>query len=88
MQKSQQISKEISAISNKLESFDKAKNVIEGASELIELAELEEDESILEEVEIELSKVEEVLLSLLDEDSTTDELSIVDVSLLSEKSEI
>ena len=59
MQKSQQISKEISAISNKLEGYDKAKNVIESASELIELAELDEDESILEEVDAELSKVEE-----------------------------
>ena len=56
--KSQQISKEISSLTNKVKAFDKAYRTIEDALSIIELAEEENDESILEEIESELKSVE------------------------------
>lgn len=55
--KAQRISKEISAISGKVEAYDKAEKIISDAEELIELAELEGDESVYEELDSELSEV-------------------------------
>ena len=45
--KSQQISKEIASLSNKVGAFDKAEKTVEDALAIIELAEEENDESIL-----------------------------------------
>lgn len=58
LEKSQHISKEISFLENKISSFDKAEKTINEVSELIELAELEEDESVLTDIESELTLVE------------------------------
>jgi len=59
--KSQQISKEIASLTNKVGAFDKAEKVILDTSEIIELAQEENDESILEEVEKELLEVEKTI---------------------------
>ena len=56
--KSQQISKEIARLTNKVSSFDKAERTIEDTLVIIELAEEENDESILEEIESDLKAVE------------------------------
>ena len=56
--KSQQIAKEIASLTNKVKAFDKAYRTIEDALSIIELAEEENDESILEEIESELKSVE------------------------------
>lgn len=57
LSKSQQISKEISSLSNKVTAFDKAEKTINDAAEIIDLAEEENDESILDEIEQELTAV-------------------------------
>ncbi len=59
--KSQQISKEIVSLTNKITAFDKAKSSIEGAIELIDIAEEENDESFFEEILAELSAVEKTI---------------------------
>ena len=59
--KSQQISKEIASLTNKVSSFDKAEKVILDTSEIIELAQEENDESILDEVQKELLEVEKTI---------------------------
>ena len=56
--KSQQISKEIARLTNKVSSFDNAERTIEDTLVIIELAEEENDESILEEIESDLKAVE------------------------------
>ena len=56
--KSQQISKEIAALSNKVSAFDKAEKTVDDAEGMVELAEEENDESILDELDGELSEVE------------------------------
>lgn len=56
--KAQQISKDISALSNKVEAYDKASKTIADAEDLVELAESEGDESIYEELNTELSDAE------------------------------
>lgn len=56
--KSQQISKEIAALSNKVSAFDKAEKTVDEAEGIVELAEEENDESFLDELEGELSEVE------------------------------
>ena len=58
--KSQQISKEISAISSKVNEFNKAEKIINDASDIIEMAE-ESDEDIFTEVDGELKSVEKSL---------------------------
>lgn len=61
MQKSQQISKEIASLSNKVNTFKKAEKILSDADEIVELAEMENDESILEEVESELKDLEKTV---------------------------
>lgn len=55
--KSQQISKDISAISNKVNAFLKAEKTVNDAAEIIELAD-ENDESLFLEIDTELKEVE------------------------------
>ena len=50
--KSQQISKEIAFLANKVTAYSKAEKTVLEAEELVDLAELENDESILEELGI------------------------------------
>ncbi len=59
--KSQKILKEISALNNKVSAFDKAKAVVDGVDELVQLADEENDESILDEVQGELAAVEKTI---------------------------
>ncbi len=59
--KSQKILKEISALNNKVSAFDNAKSIVDGVGELVQLAEEENDESILDEVQGELSAVEKTI---------------------------
>ena len=56
--KSQQISKEIAFLTNRVNAFDKAERFINDAFELVDLAEEENDESLLEELQVEFSAVE------------------------------
>ena len=58
LEKSQKISKEIAFLSNRVNAFNKAEKTILDASEIIDLAEEENDESVLVELEEELSNVE------------------------------
>lgn len=59
--KSQQISKEIASLTNKISGFDKAEKTIDDALEIVELAEEAGDESLLAEIESELSDVEKAV---------------------------
>ena len=59
--KSQQISKEIASLTNKISGFDKAEKTIDDALEIVELAEEASDESLLAEIESELSDVEKAV---------------------------
>ena len=61
LQKSQQISKEIASLTNKVTTFDKAEKVINDASDIIDLAEEENDESLFIELESELTNVEKTV---------------------------
>ncbi len=67
--KSQQISKEIALISNKVSIFDKVEKSLLDTEELVLLAETENDDSFIGEIELELSSiaktVEELRLSTL-----------------------
>ncbi|MBE5754615.1 MAG: peptide chain release factor 2 [Clostridiales bacterium] len=56
--KSQQISKEIASLTNKVNAFDKAEKTIFDADEIVALAEEENDESILDEISGEIEAVE------------------------------
>lgn len=56
--KSQQISKEIAALSGKVSAFDKAEKTVDEAEGIVELAEEENDESVLDELDGELTEVE------------------------------
>ena len=56
--KSQQISKEIAYLTNKVSAFDKAEKTINDAEEIVALAEEENDESILDEIADEIVAVE------------------------------
>lgn len=58
LEKSQQISKQIAFLTNKLTSFDKAERTVNDALEIIDLAEEANDESLLEELSTELEQVE------------------------------
>ena len=58
LSKSQQISKEIAFLTNKISGFDKAEKTIDDALEIVELAEEAGDESLLSEIESELIEVE------------------------------
>ncbi len=57
LKKAQQISKEIAFIETKLEAFDKAEKFIDDALEMVDLAETENDESILGMLDDELVEV-------------------------------
>ncbi len=59
--KSQQISKEISFLTNRVNTFSKAEKTVYDAEELLELAELENDQSVLDELSAELLSVEKVI---------------------------
>ena len=59
--KSQQISKDIATLTSKVESFDKAEKTINDSLEIVNLAEEENDESILDEVEKELINIEKII---------------------------
>ena len=56
--KSQQISKEIASLTNRVSEYSKAEKIICDAQDLVDLAEEENDESILEELSTELLEVE------------------------------
>ena len=58
MAKSQQISKEIAALSSKVSAFDKAEKTVDEAEGIVDLAEEENDESVLDELDGELTEVE------------------------------
>ena len=59
--KSQQISREIAALTNKISAYDKAEKVITDASDIVDLAEEENDESLLTELDEELKAVEKTV---------------------------
>ncbi len=59
--KSQQISKEIATLTNKISAYDKAEKVITDASDIVDLAEEENDESLLAELDEELKTVEKTV---------------------------
>lgn len=59
--KSQQISKEIAALTNKISAYDKAEKVITDASDIVDLADEENDESLLAELDEELKTVEKTV---------------------------
>lgn len=69
LDKAQQISKEIAAISNKIAAFNDAKRTIDDAEAMFELAEEENDEGVLEELSNELiaveNKIEDLRLKIL-----------------------
>ncbi len=61
LEKAQQISKEIAALSNKISAFSDAEKIVDDAEVLIELAEEENDESVLAEIETDLKKAEDMI---------------------------
>ena len=61
LEKAQQISKEIAALSNKISVFVDAEKIVDDAEVLIELAEEENDDSVLSEIETDLKKAEDMI---------------------------
>lgn len=61
LKKAQQISKEIAFLSSKLTAFDSAKKTLDGASDVIDLLEEENDESLFLELENELIEVSKTI---------------------------
>ncbi len=61
LEKSQQISREISSLTKKIDAFDKADKIINDTEDVIDLIELENDESLLDEIEKELSNAEKIV---------------------------
>ncbi len=59
LDKAQQISKEIAALTNKISVFSDAEKIVDDAEVLIELAEEENDDSVLAELDADLKKAEE-----------------------------
>ncbi|MBO4251051.1 MAG: peptide chain release factor 2 [Clostridia bacterium] len=59
--KAQQISKEIAALNNKISVFSDAEKIIDDAEVMIELAEEENDDSVLIELEADLKNAEEMI---------------------------
>lgn len=59
--KSQRISKEIAALTNKVSAYDKAEKTVNEAEEIVNLAEAEDDESIISELAEELVEVEKAI---------------------------
>ena len=61
IEKSQKIQREIVSLTNKITAFDKAEGVIVNGLDLLDLAEEENDESLIEEVQTEISAVEKTI---------------------------
>ncbi len=61
LKKAQQISKEIASLENRVSTFTKAENIVNDTADMIELAEEENDESIIEIIAEELSSVEKTI---------------------------
>ena len=61
LNKAQQISKEIAALSNKISVFVGAEKIVDDAEVLVELAEEENDDSVLTEIETDLKKAEDMI---------------------------
>ena len=61
LEKAQQISKEISALTNKISVFDDAEKIVDDAEVMITLSEEENDESVLADVETDLKKAEDMI---------------------------
>lgn len=61
LDKAQQISKEIAALSNKISVFSDAEKIVDDAEVLVELSEEENDESVLTEIETDLKKAEDMI---------------------------
>ena len=61
LDKAQQISKEIAALSNKISVFSDAEKIVDDAEVLVELAEEENDDSVLTEIETDLKKAEDMI---------------------------
>ncbi len=59
LQKSTEFSRKAQALRNKIEAFNKAQKAIADAEEIVTLAEEEDDDSFLSEVELELKEAEE-----------------------------
>ena len=59
LDKAQQISKEIAALTNKISVFSDAEKIVDDAEVMIELAEEENDDSVLAELETDLKNAEE-----------------------------
>ena len=59
--KSQQISKEIASLTNKVNTFNNAEKTVNDAMEIVLLAEEENDESLLLELEREITEVEKII---------------------------
>ncbi len=57
LKKAQQISKEIASLSNKVSTFTRAEKSVDDALDIIELSELENDESVLEDMEKEITSI-------------------------------
>ena len=61
LDKAQQISKEIAALSNKISVFSDAEKIVDDAEVLVELSEEENDDSVLTEIETDLKKAEDMI---------------------------
>ena len=61
IEKSQKIQREIVSLTNKITAFDKADSVIVNGLDLLDLAEEENDESLIEEVQTEIIAVEKTI---------------------------
>ena len=61
LEKSQQISKEIASLTNKVTSFDRAEKTIKDTEDIIDFAEEENDEELFSEIDRELSNVEKTV---------------------------
>ncbi len=61
LEKAQQISKEIAALTNKISVFSDAEKIVDDAEVLVELAEEENDESVAEEIASDLKKAEDMI---------------------------
>ena len=61
LDKAQQISKEIAALTNKISVFSDAEKIVEDVEILTELSEEENDESVLSEIEAGIKKAEEMI---------------------------
>ena len=61
LKKAQQISREIASLENKVKGFTKAENTVNDTLDMVLLAEEENDESVIELIDEELSSVEKTV---------------------------